>query len=544
MKNCTVYNKNEDSDDTIIRGFIASRPSGKYTKPPSTVIEALARKTSKYGISDDAPIAMRIWHYLNGSRPLCLACGAETHWNHTEKTYRQFCSAKCANTSETKIQKIRQTNTERYGVAAPIQSSQIKEKIVRTNLERYGSEYYINTEEFKRRSSKSLEEKYGVVNPGQMPHVKELNRKRLVENPIVSEQHPMHKEMIKEKFRETCIAKLGVDGVVNKESFVEYLFEQHHEKRLTCKEIADAIGVHISTVCKWFDRLGVEKKVFFSSSEQRELENFIGSLGLKYQSNVRNIIDGELDIVVPDRKIAIEYCGLYWHCNQNKPTGYHSDKLQAANAAGYRLITIFQDEWLHSKEIVKQKLKHIFGADDRPTVYARKTIIDVVADYEEVKQFFNENHIQGASNGFVTLGLKHQGHWVAMMTFKEVRSRIVQLTRYATSCRVIGGLSKLLRHFERYYEYDTIETFADLRWSEGDVYERTGFTCVKTIKPDYYYIIGTRRLHKFNFRHSRLKRMEGYDPTLSESDNTQKMGIYKIYDCGKKKYVKSRVCVE
>ncbi|NDB85961.1 MAG: tandem-95 repeat protein, partial [Alphaproteobacteria bacterium] len=63
------------------------------------------------------------------------------------------------------------------------------------------------------------------------------------------------------------------------------------------------------------------------------------------QSDKKIIAPYELDIVIPSKKLAIEYCGLFWHSEYNRPDpNYHANKLKLCGQQGYRLITIFEDE--------------------------------------------------------------------------------------------------------------------------------------------------------------------------------------------------------
>ena len=124
------------------------------------------------------------------------------------------------------------------------------------------------------------------------------------------------------------------------------------------------------------------------------------------------------------------------------------------------------------------------------------------------------------------------------MTFIKKSEGVYELNRFASSCNVVGGFSKLLSHFKKNYEWKSIYSFADRRWSEGNVYLKNGFTLEETQRPDYKYIIGDERKHKFNFRHNSLKKiLEVYDPEKSEFENTYANGIYRIYDCGLLKFV-------
>ena len=51
----------------------------------------------------------------------------------------------------------------------------------------------------------------------------------------------------------------------------------------------------------------------------------------------------EIDILIPDLKIGIEYNGLFWH-NENRKgkTPVHLEKLEMCKNNGYNLIQIFE----------------------------------------------------------------------------------------------------------------------------------------------------------------------------------------------------------
>lgn len=273
-----------------------------------------------------------------------------------------------------------------------------------------------------------------------------------------------------------------------------------------------------------------------TSAAEVELADFVEGVIGQIERNTRSIISPkELDIFIPSHNIAIEYCGLYWHSNDRVNRNYHKEKYTACKQNGIRLLTIFEDEWLHKKEIVKLKLRSILGVDRSDVVYARKTSIVEVSSCQK-KEFLNAHHIQGSGPGSITLGLQHGDSLVAVMTFVSQVDAYV-LNRYATSARVVGGFTKLLSAFCRMYEWSRIVSFADLRWSTGDLYDSTGFTLDHTLPPDYSYIKGLHRVHKFNYRRKNLpKVLDSFDPNLSETENCDQNGIKRIFDCGKLRY--------
>ena len=91
----------------------------------------------------------------------------------------------------------------------------------------------------------------------------------------------------------------------------------------------------------------------FTSKAQTELSEFIESLGVKVQNNNKKLLKGvEVDILMDDLKVGIEYNGLYYHTeNMGKTRQFHFTKTKLMNNIGYGLIHIFEDEWIKNKEL-------------------------------------------------------------------------------------------------------------------------------------------------------------------------------------------------
>lgn len=276
-----------------------------------------------------------------------------------------------------------------------------------------------------------------------------------------------------------------------------------------------------------------------TSRPETEIQQLLEGWGIEFVANDRTIIPPkEIDIFIPSRSIGIEYCGLYWHsetCGKHK--NYHADKYQRCAQKGIRLLTIFEDEWATRKNQVINKLRHVLGISSQPKAYARSCEAREIS-HTAKKQFFDKNHIQGDGPGSVSLGLYHNDILVAAMTFVRQQQGVYYLNRYATSCIVVGGFTKLLAFFKKNTPgWTRIVSFADLRWSVGTLYHANGWNHVDTIPPDYSYVKGTQRFHKFNFRRKHLPRLlEHFDPTKTEKKNCDDNGILRIWDCGKMKF--------
>ena len=278
------------------------------------------------------------------------------------------------------------------------------------------------------------------------------------------------------------------------------------------------------------------------SIPERELREFLGSIYQgKISLNDRKILVGkELDILIPDAKLAIEYDGFYWHNENVVSPKYHLEKTEACEAAGYRLIHIFEDEWKQKRSIVESRLRGILSLNDR--IYARNTECREVS-YEESREFLEENHIQGSCMSKWRYGLFYDDQLVAVMTFGKSRFEDgFELLRFCNklNTNVVGGAGKLLSHFRADHpEIVNIISYADRRWSAGGLYEKLGFKLVQNTEPSYFYIVNHQRKSRLLFQKHKLV-AEGADPSLSEHEIMKQKKCPRIYDCGTLKYEWSR----
>ena len=271
------------------------------------------------------------------------------------------------------------------------------------------------------------------------------------------------------------------------------------------------------------------------------MSKYIESLGVHVVKNDRNVIAPyELDLYIPSLKLAIELDGLHWHSERagHKKKGYHLRKTERCNEKGLRLIHVFEDEWNYQKDIVKSRLKHIIKKDEE-RIYARNCIVTFITPFSK-KEFLEQYHTLGNDASSVHLGAFYNDELVAVMTFAKRKSRDsggYDFLRFATKAGVsiVGIASKLLRLFERQYNPKIIVSTADRRWSEGHLYKILGFECTHITTPNYYYLKKHvhKRLNRNQFKKRNLKRrLNKFDPSLTEWENMKRNGYDRIWDCG------------
>ena len=174
---------------------------------------------------------------------------------------------------------------------------------------------------------------------------------------------------------------------------------------------------------------------------------------------------------------------------------------------------------------------------------ARKCKIQEITK-EEARKFIDKNHIQGYKGCSLSIGCFDNEMLVGVMTFEKDKDEWV-LNRFATDinrkCPGVGG--KLFSFFIKKYNPLIVKSFADLRWTvdrENNLYTKIGFKLESTLKPEYKYVNAshpTERIHKFNFRKKIMEKRYGTDSSLTETELTENLGYYRIWDCGMLKYV-------
>lgn len=280
----------------------------------------------------------------------------------------------------------------------------------------------------------------------------------------------------------------------------------------------------------------------YISKAEQEIADWLVSLGCDVKQGDKTVLKGlELDILVRDKNVAIEYNGIYWHSDANiKDKHYHRKKWLDAKNAGIQLIQVWEDEWLAKPDVVKSMIAHKLGLNVGERVFARKTSV-VAMDTVVAKAFFDEHHIQGYASGSYYYGLAGEdGNIVSAIALKRQSGNCLNIVRYASAVTVVGGFTKLLRHVERNVAVDRFITFSDNCVSDGGLYANNGFVVDKELPVDYRYVVGLTRAHKFGYR---LKKFRD-DPLLKwqdglpESQLAKLNGLARIWDAGKTRWVR------
>lgn len=504
---------------------------------------------SKKNSLNELPFKQKVWHFIHDypSIPKCEECRVDLTFKRSLKEgYGKYCSLSCTNKNKERIEKIKKTNQLRYGGDSPSSSSDVKEKIKSTNLERYG---FDNPFKNKKLICDSLIKHYGVDHPTKIEGVKDQIKKTLNERYSVNGN-----------FGNSETYNKGLDVKYEKflNRFPKTFFESYTGNTLSIK--CDICGGSFSINRSLFRHRHLNNIIPCTicnpinspnSFKEKEILSFVSSI---YRDTIvendRSLINPkEIDIYLPNQKIAIEFNGLFWHSSDRVNNTYHINKTNNCKLKDVNLIHIFEDEWEFKKDIVKSIIKSRLHIHD-VIVYGRKCIVKEISS-REYREFVDNNHIQGHVNSSIKIGLYYNEELVSVMSFGSLRKALgskkenghYEMLRFCNKLNylVVGGASKLFKYFIKKYNPLKVTSFSDIRYFTGDLYSKLGFNYVSTTRPNYYYITDyLKRENRFKFRKDILV-SQGFDPKKSESQIMRDRGIPKIYDCGNKKWIWKRV---
>lgn len=178
---------------------------------------------------------------------------------------------------------------------------------------------------------------------------------------------------------------------------------------------------------------------------------------------------------------------------------YHPNRLvhlQATfNQKGINLVHLWEDIWIAKKTQVISRFSSFLGLNER--LYARKTKI-INLDQQHTTNFLNAYHLQGYVKAKYNFGLTINQELMALASFSAARQmkskgasyQSAELVRFASKkgVTIVGGLSKLIKHFAQHLEINDLMTYADRDWSLGMGYHQLGFTFSQITAPTYLYV--------------------------------------------------------
>lgn len=268
---------------------------------------------------------------------------------------KKYCCCKCANSDINFLNKKKQTCLQKYGSISPLGSKEIQNKAKQTCLQKYNT---------------------NATGKIKNAHIKAANNTNF--------------NLRNQKSQQTCLKKYGTrkkqfldiwNTIQSWQQYIIPLFKLSDyngkqriykwkctkcgnifQSKIYCtNHLYYSLGKNYRYIPQCYNCFPKSQDLGISKSE-KELVDFCKQFYPNLIENNRSLIKPyELDILIPDIKLAIEFNGLYYHSLEaNTNLGYHLMKTQMCQKQNYRLIHIWQHQWNINKSQIKENLKNIF----------------------------------------------------------------------------------------------------------------------------------------------------------------------------------------
>lgn len=498
-----------------------------------------------------------------------------SNYNNREMAYKTMINKYGAKTTgESKIlsEKVKKTNIKKYGTEYSINSDMVREKIKKTFLKKYGVENIIESDLIKDKIKNTLIEKYGTTKIFKIDGVLE---KRINTNlNKYGVEHGFQSDIIKNKIIETNLNKYGVPypsqsneirKKIKDKQDLKYI--ENYKKLGINIEILNDNEIKIKNYCNIHNEFIINKNNLYlrnirynvnictkcnpisnnTSSYENEIKKYLNEKNINFIEKDRDLLNGqEIDILIPDFNIGIEFNGSYYHSDKFKDKNYHLNKTNEAILNGYNIFHIHESDFINNKELIYSMINNKLNLIQNK-IYARNCIIKNIKTKEE-KKFLKENHIQGYSISLICYGLYYNNEIVSLMSFskkriisknKNIKDNEYELLRFCNkkNTLVIGGASKLLHKFEQEFKPKNIYSYANRDYSNGNLYIKLGFYLDSITKPSYFWEKNNIKYNRFSLRKNKLVEM-GFDKNKTEYELLTEQNYNKIYTTGNLKFIK------
>lgn len=289
-----------------------------------------------------------LWFVKHGLKTLddmhCHCCGKTIVFatnnqyclKHLTPDYA-FCSPECAARDPIKQQRMKATNLERYGCEHVTQNKDVYKRKRATEIERYGEDF---GKVQRAKASQTNLERYGATTLFHAPEYKQLNL-----------------EKYRDHFYESFISLLAdkrIELVDNREQYCSGIATFHY-RCMDCGAEWESTNhdVYHMNVCP----------CHLTNTKESAIYDVLKSL---YSGSIIqhdwSVLESrkELDFVLPDLKIAIEFNGCYWHSTKFREDPlYHQQKSLLCAEKGFCLYQIYEDQWVYNRDNVVDKIKSL-----------------------------------------------------------------------------------------------------------------------------------------------------------------------------------------
>ena len=424
-----------------------------------------------------------------------------------------------------------ETILEKFGVPHHLQLEECLNKMKKTNLERHGVEWSIQSEYAIQKAKEKKVELFGVENYySSEQHLGPIREKKLLQLKEILEKGNFTFD-----FNNYTTMSIRDNSSPDRkhDHFIKYEIKCN-----ICGTNSLTTFTKQIPICRTCNPKSCSRPELFVKSIL-QLHNITFE-----QSNKTLIKPQELDLYVPDRNIAFEINGNYWHSEiaGERDNNYHLNKTVKSSQIGINLIHFFDDEIDSKPEIATSIILDLLNIYQKEIDASNCTIKEVTR--EDKDTFLNINHIEGTIVATHNIGLYYNEELVSIMTFLKHKEDLI-LNRFCNvlNTKIQNSFEILFNHFKNNYKFNKIISYSDCRFfginPESTIFHKNGFKFVKQNAPTYFYLDGDSYRERFNRfqinKQSLLEQFKG-DESKTEWELAQENGYDRIWDCGNLKF--------
>jgi hypothetical protein len=475
----------------------------------------LLKRTSFAPEDTSLVVRLTLLRYSHRAWPVCETCSGKLTFNAGTRSFPRFCRKHLHNDSAVGAKKIA-TSMARYGEVKNFSSADHLVQARNTMMARFGTATPQKLASVKAKHAATMLDRYGVLSPMQVPEFKKKSLEKRTVGVRVGEDNHNYRG-----WRESAPEIIAA-------------YEAGEPKQILAERFGYSLS-HFNKVIHW---LGLESdlpqnKIYHPKKTSKGELEVLGYVQELYDgeiiTNGRKLIGKELDIYVPEYKLAIEFNGDFWHNEEIVGRGKSLLKTTLCEAHGVKLLTIPDHLWRDKRGHIEDKIVAALGGHRR-RIGARKTVLGTPSR-DTVASFLDHYHVQGSARiGSQMRGLYFENEMVAVATFGKFREGL-ELVRYCSKIPITGGLRKLISDIE-----GPIYTFADRRFTYRyhNIYLSNGGIEISVSPPSYTYHRGKTYLSRHQCMKHRLGTLlgDGFDPQMTEYQNMKANGWVRTFDCG------------
>lgn len=349
--------------------------------------------------------------------------------------------------------------------------------------------------------------------------------------------------LVREKIRNSCLEKYGVDSILKaamirekqakdeKHSRYDLFCEQLKRKQLELldskEEFANGnifryrcarCNEEFKSTHSSIQYVNCPNCGYAASSKEQDLFFWLLSLGIDcVQSDKTQIAPLELDMFIPEHKLAIEFDDLYLHSELFKDKNYHLNKSVKCYKKWIKLLHIFENDWDNRQDIVKSIIKANLGIYDRKIKSKNCKIKEISSS--DYKKFVESNSITEYVPAKYKIGLFYEKELIYVCSFgnKENETELV-INCSKLNTLVEDGMKTIVKYFVEKYKPETLVYYIDRKYFNDKDFK--DWKLVSDIDADYWYFKDGCLENKSKYqKHKLSKLLEKYSSKKSEEEN-------------------------